>query len=180
MKPALAIGALALVTAVQPALAKGSTTTGAAIAEVVAPLVVRHEADLDFGTLFASPGAGTVSVSATGGAVYSGGTRPACIPGACASPRAASFRVSGEPNRSYLIIAPSAVVAEGLSRNGAVPALPVDSLTVRSRSRPDAGPEGLLDSDGADRFEVGGTLHLPANAPSAHYRATIPVMVVYG
>lgn len=180
MRGALCLIAGALIALPAPALAEGATATGSATAEVIAPLVVTHEADLDFGTVFASPSPGSVTVSAAGGASYSGGTRPACIPGACASPHPARFGVSGEAGRSYLVMAPSALVADGDAGGAAVPGLPVDGLSVRTASRPDAGPEGALDPSGEDRFELGGTLHLPADAPSAHYRATIPVMVVYG
>jgi hypothetical protein len=174
---------LLLAAASGPALAGGrsATATGAAQAEIVAPLVVKREADLDFGAIFATTAPGTVMLGADGTWSYTGGAYPACAPGACGPLHPAAFDVAGEGGRAYLVTLPSAVTATGTTPQGtAAPPLDVAGLTVRTASRPSAGPAGQLDATGHDRFQVGGTLHVPAGIPAASYRATIAVMVTYG
>jgi hypothetical protein len=174
---------LLLAAASGPALAGGlsATAIGTAQADIVAPLVARREADLDFGAIFATSAPGTVMLGADGAAAYTGGAHSACAPGACGSLHPAAFAVSGEGGRAYFVTLPSAVTATGTTPEGtAAPPLDVAALSVRTASRPSAGPAGQLDETGRDRFEVGGTLRVPAGVPAANYRATITVMVTYG
>lgn len=158
-----------------------ASATGIARAEVTAPLVATREADLDFGAIFATTAAGTVVLAADGTAGYTGGVRPACVAGACRPLHPAAFAVAGEGGRAYLVTVPASIIATGTARDGtSAPPLAVAGLTVRTASRPAAGPAGLLDATGRDRFQVGGTLHVPAGIPAASYRASIAVMVTYG
>ena len=180
-RAATLLGALAMIAAM-PAHANGlsATANGEAQAEVVIPLVATREADLEFGTIFASATAGSVTVHASGQLTYFAGAQPACIQGACSSAHPARFTVVGERGRSYTISTPAAVSADGiLASGGAAAPLEVDAITVRSDSRPSAGNTGTLDSTGHDAFQVGGTLIVPAGLPSASYRATLPVIVAY-
>ena len=166
-----------------PAIAGGlsASAIGTAQAEVAVPLVATREADLDFGAIFATTAPGTVILGADGTASYTGGVRPACVPGACGPVHPAAFAVAGEGGRAYIVTLPTAITATGTTAAGRpAPPLAVAELTVRTASRPAAGPGGQLDATGHDRFEVGGTLHVPAGIPAAGYRATIPVMVTYG
>jgi hypothetical protein len=84
------------------------------------------------------------------------------------------------------VSAPGALVASGtVSGTGSglvasAPDLAIEMLTVRTESRPDSGPAGLLDGNGQDRFSIGGTLVVPAGTGAAHYQATLPVIVTYG
>lgn len=179
---ALLVG-IGLALAAGEARADGRTAsaTGMAQAQVVAPLVAVREADLDFGAIFATAVPGTVMVTGAGGLAYGGGVQPACAPGACGNPHAARFAVNGEAGRAYLVSLPASVMATGtLADGGAAPALEVSELTVRSASRPGAGAGGQLDAAGRDRFEVGGTLHVPGGTPAASNRATVAVIVSYG
>lgn len=182
LRAALLLALLTCPAGVAMANGLSSSTNGSAAAEVVAPLVVTREADLDFGTIFASSSAGTVTVSSGGAAAYGGGAQPACAGTACASPHAAAFAVRGEAGRSYAIAIPSSIVAIGSSSSptgGIPPDLTVDALTVRTASRPASGVSGQLDANGVDRFTIGGTLQVPAGLASSHYRATITVSINY-
>jgi hypothetical protein len=159
-----------------------SSANGASQAQVVAPLTVTRSSDLDFGSIFAASAAGTVTVTPAGLISYGGGAQSACIGGSCATAHAAAFSVQGEAGRTYNIAVPGQVSATGtvLNPSGAAPPpLVVGTITVRSDSRPDAGPGGRLDAQGQDHFQIGGTLYAPANLPSARYRATVPVVVTY-
>lgn len=183
MAARFALAALAVLAAV-PAHAGGLSghADGTAQAQVVAPLTMTRQADLDFGSIFATTAAGTVAVSPDGSADYAGGAQSACLGGACAGPHPARFAVHGEPGRGYVIAVPATVVATGTMTDSgaAAPPLTVSALAARSASRPDAGPAGLLDAQGADSFDIGGTLMVPAGLPAARYRATIAVIVTYG
>jgi len=160
--------------------AAGSTAMGLAAATVVRPLSVVATADMDFGTITHLPGtSGTVTVSpGASGATFSGGAGAGCAGSDCAAAHAARFAVSGEPERNYTIALPASVIATGSTADpGAVlPPLTVGNLTVRTAS---GSPAPRLDAAGADRFEVGGTITLPADLPPAHYRASFAVMVTY-
>ena len=180
-RPGLA-AVLALALAPVPALA--ASASGAAYAEVVSPMAVRQVADLDFGVIAANGGsAGSVTVAPGGtGADYVGGAREACGSAArCPQPHFARFEVSGEPNRSYTISAPSSISVAGLPLGaGLAPVLLVDAIQLRSASRPNAGSAGRLGADGRDRFDLGGTLRVPAATPPAHFRLSVEVIVTYG
>ena len=77
------------------------------------------------------------------------------------------------------IAAPASVVLSGEPAGSAAPTLRVEAIGLRSASRPDAGPAGLLDLAGRDRFDLGGTLRLSGEIAPARYRVSIPVIVTY-
>lgn len=165
-----------------------ATATGEASASVLQPLTVTRVSDLDFGAVFAARQvAGTVTVGPDSAVAYGGGAGAACVSGACARPHASRFAVTGEPDRAYTISAPARLTATGTAPGGSAPGQPeslppllIESIAVRTASRPGAGANGLLDSAGNDFFDVGGRLLVPAGAPSGHYRADLPVVVSYG
>ena len=166
--------------AAAPALAASSHADGVAAATVISPLRVVATADMDFGTITHLPGtSGTVTVSPMlAGAIYTGGAGAACAAGACATGHAAGFAVAGEPQRNYTIQLPASVTATGSASDpGTVaPPLVVGSLTLRTASGTGVSQ---LDAGGTDRFEVGGTITLPADLPPARYRASFSVIVSY-
>lgn len=169
----LALGLLPPPLAAQP-----SAATGQAAAQVIAPLAVTREADLDFGTLASAPGTpGQVTVAPlTGSVTYAGGASGVCA-ASCPPPHAARFGVQGEPQRSYRITLParlSIAPSTGMTTSGVT----VDSLVATTRSNP-TDAAGTLGSDGRDAFEVGGTLHLPADAAPGRYTTQVPVIVAY-
>lgn len=180
MRPTLVLAAMALGCAASPALASPSTAAGVATATVVRPLSVNASTDMDFGTITHLPGtSGTVTVTpGAAGAIFAGGAGAGCAGADCAAAHAAHFVVNGEPQRYYSVQLPSSVTATGTaSGSGTVaPPLVVGNLTLRSNG---GGTQYRLDASGADGFEVGGTITLPADLPPARYRASFAVMVTY-
>lgn len=171
---------LALLLPAHDGFARSDGAAGSARASVIAPIAASPLGDLDFGTVGGvAAGGGSVTVFAGGGeAAYRGAARAVCGNAAlCAAPRPADFAISGIAGHAYRVVLPGSVLASA-DVPGA-PAIEISGLTVRTRSRPDAGAKGLLDTGGNDRFAVGGTLILPAGAVPAHYRARIDVLVSY-
>ena len=174
---------LVAVLALAPLPALAASASGAASATVVSPIAVRQISDLDFGVIAANgAAAGTVTIPPGGTADYAGGARDACAsPSTCAVPHFAQFEVSGEANRAYTISAPTTIWVAGQSLGTAAsPVLLVDAFTFRSVSRPGEGAAGKLDHAGADRFDLGATLRVPAATPPAHFRLSLEVVVTYG
>ena len=88
----------------------------------------------------------------------------------------------GEAGRAYTIDVPTSVSVSGAPQDSATltgPTLTVGALTIRTHSRPAAGNAGLIDANGADKFELGGTLILTPGLAAARYRLSVPVMVAY-
>lgn len=177
--PVLA-GCAALLAVASSACARPSTATGLATATVIRPLSVSATADMDFGTITHAPGSsGTVTVTpGAAGATFADGAGAGCAGADCAAAHAARFAVSGEPNRNYTIQLPASITAAGTANDPGTTAPPliVGSLTMRSTS---GGTVPRLDASGADGFDVGGTITLPADLPPARYRASFAVMVNY-
>lgn len=177
--------ALALLAASPAAAASGSSATaqGLAQATVIQPIVVSVLSNLDFGMLTASQTmGGAVTIDPGSSAHYAGGASPACLGGGgCPGIHASRFAVRGEAGRSYVINAPTALVASGTLAGsaGAAPDLAIEALTVRSESRPESTAAGTLDINGQDHFSIGGTLVVPAGTGAAHYQATLSVVVTY-
>lgn len=168
----------------------GTSASGAATANIVAPVAVRQIADLDFGMVAANvASAGAVVLTPGAGlAVYSGSARRGCVEGMdCPAPHAARFEVSGEAGRSYMIAAPERVAVSGKittpetgsEAQTGPPAVWIEALRFRSASRSEAGPAGRLDATGQDWFELGGTLMVPAALPPARYRVSVQVIITY-
>jgi len=178
-------GALALLTVSPAAAASGSSAAaqGSVAAEVVEPIVVTMLSTLDFGMLTSSrTDGGTVTIDPASSAHYLGGANPACLGGGgCPGVHASRFAVRGEAGRSYVVSAPAALVASGTLAGSAsaAPDLAIETLTVRTASRPGNGPSGMLDVNGRDHFSIGGTLVVPAGTGAAHYQATLAVVVNY-
>ncbi len=166
-----------------PALANTpstATASGLAAVQIVQPIALTRIDDLDFG-IVASTGRGTVTVEAgSASASYGGSARAACTPAApCPQAHPARFEIMGEHDRDYRITAPDLlrIPATGAARSSGD--LLVTGFTVRTASQPGAGAKGRLDRLGRDRFELGGTLDLPAALPPGHYQVTVPVILTY-
>lgn len=180
----LMTGGFACAAAATPALAAGNMASalGMASATVIAPISVTQVADLDFGTLTGGHGAaGTITVATGGGATYAGSAQAVCGATGCLTPHAARFAVRGEPGRAYVVTAPASITANGSTlAGGTAPGLVIDALTIRTDSRPAASASGILDGNGTDGFDVGGTLELTPDLVPARYRAWFPMLVSYG
>ncbi|TCM19788.1 uncharacterized protein DUF4402 [Novosphingobium sp. PhB165] len=162
----------------------GTHAAGVASATVVDPLSVRALSDLDFGSVgdVGAQGGSLMVLPGGGEARYAGAAHSAC-PAAeaeCAAPHAARLRVEGQPGRAYRVVVPESVLAHAADTAAEMPTLPVTGLTVRTDSRPQAGAQGVLDEAGGDGFEIGGELRIPPGTEASHYRAQVPVIVVYG
>ncbi len=157
----------------------GQTATGTGRAHIVQPLSVTAQRDLSFGAIAVSAtGDGTVTVSPTSGApAYRGGARAVCVDRAGCRPHPATFRVNGEPGRTFAIDLPGSVFARALS--GAGPDLEVDTIMVISSNRKTTDSTGALDNEGSDMLFVGGTLRIPAATESGRYSAAIQMVVRY-
>lgn len=156
--------------------AQGATASGSAAAQVVAPITLTREADLDFGTIAVAPlGAGSVTVAPLGGAAVYAGSAGAICGSTCAPPHPARFAVTGEGGRSYRVTVPASLAIA--APDGAA-GITVDSLVVSSTSQPGSAA-GVLTEGGSDTFAVGGTLRLPSQAPPGRYTAQVPVIVSY-
>ena len=156
-----AVIAAAMLSSAGAALA--ATADGTAGAKIVAPLQVAKKADLYFGTI--APSLTTADVVTVG---FDGAKQ--CGPAlTCLSTdeTAASFAVTGEPDFSYIVTLPTATTIS----NGAGVQMDVVNFTGSKAA-------GLL-VNGADNFEVGGTLKVAANQPAGKYTGTFTVAVEY-
>lgn len=175
-----ALALVALVTLPATALAHGAQAYGSATATVVRPLTVTALAEMDFGTITHATGiAGTVTVSpGAAGATFAGGAGAVCSGSDCALAHAAAFRVDGEPLRSYQIALPATVVATGIAIGPGTSAPPL-TISALQLGTAGGGTHARLDAGGSDRFEVGGTITLPADLGAARYHASFAVLVSY-
>ncbi|QKG70606.1 DUF4402 domain-containing protein [Erythrobacter mangrovi] len=164
-----------------PALARDGTSasaTGSASAAIVQPITVRALEDLLFGTLaIGTDASGSITVDpASGSVAFLGALRSVCGAGGCLA-HPAVFGVTGEAGRRYRIDAPASAIANPVE--GAGPALSVVDIQISVSSLPGNATIGLLDSNGEDRFRLGGTLQVPAGSPAGFYRADVEVVVTY-
>lgn len=183
-------GAIALKLATQPlplallAFASGASAqpdaqaSGRAEAQVVIPVRAVPRADLSFGaTVVGVAAAGSVEVAPDGSpARYGDSAKAGCAGSSDCLPHRAVFDVSGEPRRSYRVVLPETVIANG-TRTGV--GLPVSELRMRSLNASSEAGGGWLDDTGRDRFFVGGTLRVPAGTLPDTFRADLPVIVTY-
>ena len=152
-----------------------ATTQGRTTAEIVVPLRITAESDLDFGCLVAH-GDGEVAVSsADGSASYTGGVQS--VGGAGCSHAPALFAVAGASGREYrYLVEPVAYASHSMFADER---LLVRDLAGSSGHASASGSTGLLDPAGRDRLTVGGTLVVPEGARPGRYRARITVTVAY-
>jgi hypothetical protein len=171
--------AVALLALSSPAMAQaGPTATGRAQAEVVIPISAVSLRDLSFGSIVIGPaGTGTVEVGPDGGPPrYANTARAGCSGATDCLPHRASFEVSGDPNRSYLVSLPERLFAYGVQTGAR---LPVIGIAMRSANVPSVTSGGRLDNAGRDRFFVGGVLQVPGGTRPDVFRAELPVIVTY-
>ena len=154
----LLLAALPATLSAQP----GETARGSAQAQVVQPLSIEPTGDLRFGSIAVAAGrGGSVAVDPrTGGTAYAGAAGPVCADGAGCGAAPASFVIRGGSGRQYRLTLPDTVTARSADAPGV--RLTVDALTAYSTNRTQIGRGGVLDANGRDRLQVGGTLRIPA------------------
>ena len=146
-----------------PVYAADATAT--ATANITSRLTVRTINGLFFGNLSSSAEAGTLVLSPGGARTTTGGvTVNRAIAG---SP--AAFDIQGDPNSTYAITFPAAIIMTNGSPNSMV----VDKFT----SLPET--TGVIDASGQQTLFVGATLNVDSNQAFGTYSGELNVIVDY-
>ncbi len=159
--------------------ALAQTAEGTGRAQIVQPLSVQSQTDLDFGQIaVAHDQDGSVTIDPeTLMATHTGSARNLCSGQSGCATAPAVFVVSGEPERSFRMSLPSTI--EAVSSLSPTARLPVDTLVAHSANAGRKGPRGVLGSDGRDTITVGGTLRVPAASSPGRYVAQMRLVVTY-
>lgn len=145
--------------------ANAVTASATATANITSTLTVRTINGMFFGDLSSGAEAGTIELSPSGIRTTTGGvTVNRAIAG---SP--AAFDVQGDPNSTYSITFPAAVIMSNGSPNSMV----VDKFT----SLPEAS--GVIDASGQQTLFVGGTLNVDSNQSFGSYSGELIISVDY-
>ena len=156
----ISAGALAALAFTTPALAANTATANATV-NIVSPLSLTKDADLNFGTIV-GPFAGEVVHVDTAGARNCGGLTCSGTFGA------AAFTVTGTANQDVVLTIPNSVTLSG-SVSGT---LNVDMST-------DKPADPTLDGTGTASFSVGGKLTIPGGTVDGVYSNTFDVTANY-
>ncbi len=167
MKGLIKILAIFAVTLGFAASSYGQVSANAtASANIVTPIAIVKDVDMNFGNVAVQSGTGgTVVLAPGGGRSESGGVT---LPSTTGTVTAASFTVSGMANYTYGITLPSAnvVISDGTNT------MNVNSFT----STPT--PTGTLDgTTGSQTLNVGATLNVAAGQPAGAYTLTDGITV---
>jgi hypothetical protein len=164
MKKILVSTLIALTFAAPAYAASGntSTTSGAAQANVIAPIVLTHVANatLNFGS-FTTGSGGTVVVTPAG--VGTANSDVSFVPGYIVA--ADQFTVKGDTQRSFSIATTGGTVA-------------FNSTTIAFTTQP-SSPSGATSTTGTAAFSVGGTLTLQGGEAAGGYTGTYDATVTY-
>ncbi len=159
----ISAGALAALALTTPAFAAtpANQATANATVNIVSPLTLTKNTDLDFGTVVGPFTGSTVEMSMAGvrncGALTCAGT-----------PTAASFTVTGSDNQTVTLTIPAAVTLNG-SVSGT---LSLDLTTDKPGNQ-------TLSSTGSATFGLGGTLTIPTGTVDGVYSNTFDVTANY-
>ena len=160
--PKLLLAAGAALLIASPALASSTSTSASATtkAQIVDPLTLTKNVDLDYGTLVRSALAGPTTVSISGADIVT------CAPGLLCSgvTSAAHFTASGSPNQLVKV----SLFVSNLS-NG------FDTVAFT----PSFAPTVTLDGSGSVSFAVGGDLAIDNVISAGVYNGTMDVTVDY-
>ena len=148
-----------------------ATATASASANIITPISIAKDVDMNFGNVAVSATIAGTAVLAPAGTRTTGGAGGVTLPATTGTVSAAQFTVSGQAAYTYAITLPtSCVITDGASHN-----MTVDNFT----STPSA--TGLLSGTGTQVLNVGATLNVSAAQASGLYtNATgVPVTVNY-
>lgn len=144
-----------------------AATPAIATVTTIRPLSLVKTDDLEFGTLIASPVAGTVTINATTDArTTTGGVTAA--PGAV--PSAAHFTAAGLVNAIALVTLPTSIV---LTRASGTETMAVTAITSNG------GAVRVLPNPAVIDITVGGTLAVGVNQVPGTYSGTFNITVLY-
>ena len=146
-----------------PAISATATTT--ATAKITSTMTVRTASSLFFGELSSSAEAGTLALSPAGVRTTTGGVT---VNSAVAGTPAA-FDVQGDPNATYSVSFPAAVIMT----NGSPNTMVIEKFI--------SSPEtiGVLDPSGQQTLFVGGTLNVDSNQAFGTYTGELTITVDY-
>ena len=131
--------------------ANAANVQGTATAELVAPIAIVQNAQMDFGTLSGGAGVGTVVLDTAGGRTTTGDA--VVVPSGAGA--AGNFTISGESGRSYILtISATATISDG-----------TNTMTVNNFTNTSSGTLPAA----TEIFTVGATLNLGANQPAGTY-----------
>ena len=142
-----------------------ATATATATANITSTITVRTINGMFFGDISSSAEAGTLALSPGGVRTTTGGVN---VNSAIAGSPAA-FDVQGDPNATYTVTFPAAVIMTNGSPNSMV----VDKFT----SLPEG--TGVIDASGQQTLYVGGTLNVNSNQAFGTYSGELAVTVDY-
>jgi hypothetical protein len=166
--PRLAVLAMLLFAPTLAQAAPGNTrsVSGTATAAIIQPIAIVATASLRFGVIVSPSTAGTLTVSTTGAVSTTGGvTGSNAINQGALGPRAGTFRVSGEPGRTFVVILPPAATVSAAGQSMNISLFTVGALT--------GSAAGTLD------IAVGGTLAVGANQTPGAYSGTYQITAIY-
>jgi len=139
--------------------------TATARANITSTLTVRTINGLFFGDIGASAEAGTLELSPSGVRTTTGGvTVNRAIAG-----RPATFDVQGDPDSTYSITFPAAIIMSNGSPNSMV----VDKFTSFPQT------SGVMDASGQQTLYIGGTLNVGSHQAFGEYKGELVISVDY-
>lgn len=142
-----------------------ATATATATAKITSSMTVRTASSLVFGEISSGAEAGTLALSPAGVRTTTGGVT---VNSAVAGTPAA-FDVQGDPNATYSISFPAAVIMTNGSPNSMV----IEKFI--------SSPEttGVLDTSGQQTLFVGGTLNVNSNQAFGTYTGELTITLDY-
>ena len=147
-----------------------ATNTASASANIVEPVGIVKNVDMNFGNASVATGAGGGIILTPSGARTTSGSG-VTLPATTGTVAAAEFTVTGAPGYSFAITLPSSAVISGPGAS---------SMSVNGFTSSPSGT-GTLSTSGTQYLKVGATLTIAAaQAPGTYTNATaIPVTVNY-
>jgi hypothetical protein len=134
------------------------SATATATAQIVAPITITKNVDMNFGNISSSAIAGTVILTPAGTRTVTGG---ATLPTSAGTVTAAAFTIGGAPAYTYVITLPATPYV--ITRVSGSETMQVTAFT----STPT--PTGLLDGSGAQTLSVGATLAVGVTQAAGTY-----------
>ena len=145
--------------------ANNATGTAQAAANIVTPISITKNIDLNFGNIAASGSGFTVKLSADGERVSGGGI--GTLPSVNGTVAAAEFTAAGLTGATYAVTLPSTIT---ITDDGGTNTMTVDNFVSNSNN---------ILTDGSETFNVGATLNVGANQVAGAYTGNFNVTVNY-
>lgn len=149
-----------------------ATASASASAKIVSGISLSKTQDLNFGQVVRSASAGTVVLDPSNAArTFNGGVTV----GQNGGNAYAQFTAAGEPAYAYSVTLPSSITITQSVASGTPATMTVTGLA----STLGSSNNGVLNSEGTNGFNVGGTLNVAANQATGSYAGSFNVTVSY-